>query len=171
MSVILDFLKTCRRMRQAGRIILASWHKYLKRRESNNLQSHQGDEIKHFFSKSTKLVGRMKNTLRRTNSQSSSGRSLSQQTMSSTGKSDQSIISVKQVSQKAKQLAAEAYKFMVEADRQGEVCIVEKCYVMIGTRLKEQSLILNGLQKFIDVEREVSCIFTLLFRIFVMILI
>ena len=43
---------------------------------------------------------------------------------------------------------------MNDYDKGGDICIIKKCYIMIGTQLREQSLILSALQKFVDVERE-----------------
>lgn len=113
---------------------------------------------------SSNLVGRMKNTLMRTHSSSADVnddykivKQNSQPSIPSSWRfEEQSIKQTKPVSRQAKRLAAEAYKFMVEAESVGEICILEHCYVMIGTKPEEQSLILNALQKVIQVEREVS---------------
>ena len=53
-------------------------------------------------------------------------------------------------------LGLSAYQAMVEAEREGDICIVEKCYVLTGTRLQDQSLFFCALQNLIDMERKVS---------------
>ena len=55
-----------------------------------------------------------------------------------------------------KQLGVSAFKAMIEADKIGDICIVEKSYVLIGTPLKDQSLFFCGLQNLVNMEREVS---------------
>uniref|UniRef100_A0A7S4J9G5 cGMP-dependent protein kinase n=1 Tax=Odontella aurita TaxID=265563 RepID=A0A7S4J9G5_9STRA len=58
------------------------------------------------------------------------------------------------VSEAVRRQAAEAYNAMIEADRLGDVCVVEMCHVLIGTRPEEQSLLLCALQQLVDLERE-----------------
>ena len=60
------------------------------------------------------------------------------------------------VSDKVRRLAAESYQEMVMNDTYGDACLVQKCYIMIGTRPAEQSLIFCALQQIVDLEREVS---------------
>ena len=60
------------------------------------------------------------------------------------------------VSDKVRRLAAESYQEMVKNDTYGDACLVQKCYIMIGTRPAEQSLIFCALQQIVDLEREVS---------------
>lgn len=60
------------------------------------------------------------------------------------------------VSDSVRRLAAESYQEMVKNDTYGDTCLVQKCYVMIGTRPAEQSLIFCALQQIVDLEREVS---------------
>jgi len=45
---------------------------------------------------------------------------------------------------------------MLRRDRLGDVCIVEKCFVLIGTSPEEQSLLLQALQQLIDLERSIK---------------
>ena len=57
---------------------------------------------------------------------------------------------------KAKVLAREAFRAMNAASAEGDLCVVEKCYVMIGGKQSEQFLHLRLLQNMIDKEQEVS---------------
>ncbi len=52
-------------------------------------------------------------------------------------------------------LAREAYEAMMQADAEGDVCIIEKCYVMVGGKQSEQFLHLRLLQNMINKEQEV----------------
>ena len=61
------------------------------------------------------------------------------------------------VSEEVRRLAVESYQEMLKNDTYGDACLVQKCYIMIGTRPEEQSLIFCALQQIIDLEREVSC--------------
>lgn len=54
-----------------------------------------------------------------------------------------------------KRLGADAYQAMVDAEKEGSICIVEKSYVLTGTRLQDQSLFFCALQNLIDMERKV----------------
>ena len=60
------------------------------------------------------------------------------------------------VSDEVRRLAIESYQEMLKNDTLGDACLVQKCYIMIGTRPEEQSLIFCALQQIIDLEREVS---------------
>jgi len=53
------------------------------------------------------------------------------------------------------ELASEAYRAMVASDKRGDICVIEKCYVFIGTRPKEHSALFCALQQMVDWEREV----------------
>ena len=50
--------------------------------------------------------------------------------------------------------AAVSYRNMIQNDDKGDICIVEKCYALIGTKLDEHSLLFNALQCLVDSERE-----------------
>ena len=50
--------------------------------------------------------------------------------------------------------AKESYERMIENEELGEICVVEKCFLFIGTT--EQSLILNALKQIATLERMVS---------------
>mmetsp|Transcript_27628 Transcript_27628/g.40807 ORF Transcript_27628/g.40807 Transcript_27628/m.40807 type:complete len:458 (+) Transcript_27628:151-1524(+) len=50
--------------------------------------------------------------------------------------------------------AAEAFDIMLENDKMGDACIVEKCYVVIGAKLEVQGLLFCALQQIIDLERD-----------------
>jgi hypothetical protein len=52
-------------------------------------------------------------------------------------------------------LGISAYQAMVEAVNEGDVCIVEKSYVLTGTKLQDTSLFFCALQNLIDMERKV----------------
>jgi DENN (AEX-3) domain len=51
------------------------------------------------------------------------------------------------------ELARESYETMKENDRMGSICVVEKCYTLIGCQPDEHVLLLGPLQKLIDAER------------------
>eukprot|EP00804_Cyclotella_cryptica_P025507 CCRYP_012002-RA/>CCRYP_012002-RA protein AED:0.06 eAED:0.06 QI:1626/0.88/0.9/1/1/0.9/10/1012/1142 len=57
------------------------------------------------------------------------------------------------VSEHVHRLARAAYQSMIEAEIEGDICIVEKSYVITGTPLHDQSLFFCGLQNLIDMER------------------
>lgn len=59
------------------------------------------------------------------------------------------------ISEEVRRLAVESYQEMLKNDTYGDACLVQKCYIMIGTRPEEQSLIFCALQQIIDLEREV----------------
>ena len=52
-------------------------------------------------------------------------------------------------------LARSAYQSMIDAEIEGDICIVEKSYVVTGTPLQDQSLFFCGLQNLIDMSRMV----------------
>jgi len=51
-------------------------------------------------------------------------------------------------------LAQESFAEMVENTSKGEVCVVEKCYVLLGINPQEQCLLFSAMQQLVDVERE-----------------
>lgn len=53
-------------------------------------------------------------------------------------------------------LAVSAHQAMVDAEKEGDICIVEKSYVLTGTRLQDQSLFFCALQNLIDMERKIN---------------
>jgi len=53
-------------------------------------------------------------------------------------------------------LGQSAYQAMIDAEKEGDVCIVEKCYVLTGTRLQEQSLLFCALQNLINMDRNLN---------------
>ena len=53
-------------------------------------------------------------------------------------------------------LGQSAYKAMIDAEKEGDICIVEKCYVLTGTRLQEQSLLFCALQNLINMDRNLN---------------
>jgi len=59
------------------------------------------------------------------------------------------------VSEHARRLGREAYQEMIDAKNEGDICIVEKSYVITGTPLKDQSLFFCALQNLISMERMV----------------
>jgi len=65
-------------------------------------------------------------------------------------------VETKSISDKVRRLAVESYQEMLKNNVYGDACLVQKCYIMIGTRPEEQSLIFCALQQIIDLEREVS---------------
>lgn len=52
-----------------------------------------------------------------------------------------------------RRLGISAYQAMVDAEKIGNICIVEKCYVFTRTRLQDQSLLFCALQNLIEMER------------------
>ena len=54
------------------------------------------------------------------------------------------------------QKAKESYETMIENEKLGDVCIVEKCFIFIGTNPKEQSLMLCALKQLVHLDRMVS---------------
>ena len=60
----------------------------------------------------------------------------------------------KPLSEWAKEKGREAYAAMITADNLGDVAIVEQCYVMIGGRADDQSILHNALQQLVNYERE-----------------
>jgi hypothetical protein len=60
------------------------------------------------------------------------------------------------VSEYARRMGTTAYQAMVDSEKEGDICIVEKSYIIIGTRLVDQSLFFCALQNLIDMERKVS---------------
>ena len=71
-------------------------------------------------------------------------------TAHSTSKDSKPRIRRKSILLKAK----ESYQTMITNEQFGEICVVEKCFVFIGTH--EQSLLLNALKQITDLERMVS---------------
>jgi len=59
----------------------------------------------------------------------------------------------KYISKKARLQAIESYQTMLENERIGQVCIVEKCYILTGIDSKHHSLLFLALQQLIDLER------------------
>ena len=172
-------MRICRRRRRAARIISQRWLKYLK---SGNSSGHNKQTLsstqeerpkKSMFNRASNskdneksqqlplnLINRVKESLMQTEGIPLLNKSIPpiinvlkdnvlKKSETSTAQLD------KKISLRAKRLAAEAYKVMNDYDKGGDICIIEKCYIMIGTQLHEQSLVLSALQKFVDVEREV----------------
>jgi len=55
-----------------------------------------------------------------------------------------------------RRLGISSYQEMIDAEKEGYICIVEKCYVLTGTRLQDQSLFFCALQNLIDMERNIN---------------
>jgi hypothetical protein len=60
------------------------------------------------------------------------------------------------VAEHARRMGISAYKAMIDSEKEGDMCIVEKSYILTGTRLVDQSLFFCALQNLIDMERKVS---------------
>jgi hypothetical protein len=60
---------------------------------------------------------------------------------------------VKQPNTRVVELARESYETMKENDRLGSICVVEKCYTLIGCQPDEHALLLGPLQQLINAER------------------
>lgn len=52
-------------------------------------------------------------------------------------------------------LGLSAYQAMIDAEKEGYMCIVEKSYVLTGIKLQDTSLFFCALQNLIDMERKV----------------
>lgn len=171
LDTILHFLKRCQIRRRAARKIREWWLNICQTRtKSSEHFDHQNDEKKNFFSRAIHFAERKhKNTNSTVNiaekiqktlmrSQSHAVESHHDEAEEKFRKSwsfdDAKSPEARIISPVAKRLAAEAFKFMNEADIGGDVCIIEHCYIMMGTKPEEQSLMLAALQKVIDVERE-----------------
>jgi hypothetical protein len=59
-------------------------------------------------------------------------------------------------SENARRLGRAAYQAMLDAENDGDICIVQKSYVITGTPLNDQSLFFCGLQNLVNMERLVS---------------
>ena len=53
-------------------------------------------------------------------------------------------------------LASESYQTMLENSKLGDVLIAERCYVLLGTRPSDHSLLFSALQELIEHEDQVS---------------
>jgi len=60
------------------------------------------------------------------------------------------------LSDRIRQLGISAYRAMLDADKDGDMCVVERSYVLTGTRLQDQSLFFHALQNLIDMERKIN---------------
>merc|ERR1711933_21897 len=60
----------------------------------------------------------------------------------------------KDMGNKSRSQTVESYETMLENELIGEVCIVEKCYILTGVDAKSHSLLFNALQQLIDLERK-----------------
>lgn len=58
----------------------------------------------------------------------------------------------KPTSQLASKLAAESYKQMIDNFELGDICIVEQCYILLGTKPEHNSLLLSALQNLVNFE-------------------
>ena len=56
-------------------------------------------------------------------------------------------------------LAKESFQTMVENEKLGDMLIVERCYIFVGTNEKVHSLLFRSLQQLIDSERDVSILY------------
>lgn len=179
MNAILSYFRIVRRKRRAARIISQWWYEYLKNRYQSKTESDEqslptksqrqknGSFLRRAISwkdeessyhKPLHLIDRVKDSLKRRNLPETKSKSESDLNKPSPQKKSEGSATQpdKIISLRAKRLAAEAYRVMNDNTRAGDVCIIEICYVMLGTKLHEQSLVLSALQKFVDVEREVG---------------
>ena len=62
----------------------------------------------------------------------------------------------KPTSQLASKLAAESYKQMIDNFELGDICIVEQCYILLGTKPEHNSLLLSALLNLVNFEAPVS---------------
>jgi len=177
LNAILSYFRIVRRKRRAARIISQWWYEYLKNRYQSKTESDEqslptksqrqknGSFLRRAISwkdeessyhKPLHLIDRVKDSLKRRNLPETKSKSESDLNKPSPQKKSEGSATQpdKIISLRAKRLAAEAYRVMNDNTRAGDVCIIEICYVMLGTKLHEQSLVLSALQKFVDVERE-----------------
>ena len=52
---------------------------------------------------------------------------------------------------------------MIDSEKLGDVFIVERCYIRIGTKPESHSLLFGSLQQLIDMDRKVSVIFAIFY--------
>ena len=57
---------------------------------------------------------------------------------------------------KSLKLAAESHKEMTENFKLGDACIVEQCYMLLGTKPEHNSLLISALQHLVNFEEPVS---------------
>lgn len=62
----------------------------------------------------------------------------------------------KKLTKRSQELASESYQTMLKNYEEGEVCIMEQCYIIFGSEPNRHSLIFSALQSLVDSEREVS---------------
>ena len=62
-------------------------------------------------------------------------------------------------SEESKRLAKESYRKMIENFELGYMCVVEKCYIIVGTNPENNSLLFRGLKQLVDYEREDTTLF------------
>lgn len=60
----------------------------------------------------------------------------------------------KKIKRHSKIAAKESHKQMLENDKLGDFCVVDKCFVFIG--VEEKCLLLNALKQLVDLQRMVS---------------
>lgn len=63
---------------------------------------------------------------------------------------------VEHLPEHVRRLGISSYQAMIDAANEGDICIVEKSYVLTGTRLQDQSLFFCALQNLVDMERQHS---------------
>ena len=61
----------------------------------------------------------------------------------------------KKFSSRVLKLASESYQVMLDNAIEGDVCIIEECYIIVGIEPSADSLIFSGLQSLVDSERKV----------------
>lgn len=71
---------------------------------------------------------------------------------------DAGISSAKNYSGRVQRLAQESYEYMLQVAREGDVCLVPKCYIFIGVKKTESLVLLASLQQMVYSEREVGFI-------------
>ena len=60
--------------------------------------------------------------------------------------------------ERALKLAKESYKTMMQNSKLGDVLIIERSYVLLGTKPNDHSMLFSALQKLIEKEDQVSVI-------------
>ena len=153
-----------RNMRRSARVVGRWWIKQHRRQRSQlkprpmvtraHSMVEKASSMKWGRKGSDKLVVSM-NGLRRSNIRSTS---LGDVAGTDTETSDDSVgeDECSTTPEHIRLLGQSAYKAMIDAEKEGDICIVEKCYVLTGTRLQEQSLLFCALQNLINMDRNLN---------------
>jgi len=142
---LISALRRCRRKAAAARTIARYWHAY-RTKKRDKLSSHSNASPK-FWEKKGKhhWQGLFSGKNGGAHNKHKVGSIPEEGELKSKISSSSTTAVIRQ--------AREAYKLMTES-QEDEVCIVEKSYILLGTRPEEQSLLFAAMQNMVDMERE-----------------